>query len=613
MLTTITLLAVAAEGNAFTAAPTSRDLLPVRSPSNTSFFGAFSCPAGAVDEGEGCEGDINDPCFGSSGAPGFLGDGQTVCGNLFTTTDTTDPSAPVDTRDLDWYLYSHVGGAIDMTFAAEADMLLTVIPYDAADPAFCDNFTQLVTYDYVPADGERTEQVFAAAGDYFIVPFAVDFDGFDCGAGDFAYYVGASSDPTAVCEVSAEAGDDVEFEPCGGDTNGGCNGSFPFAFEAISAGVPFYGTTYSGVSDDPSDPDAPVGRDTDWMLYDHPGGGIVYTSIADFPFQGLIVNDVDTCTNAGVVFATDVNAAGCIAVTSVSGYLPAGSYAVWAGVALNADGSQQVLDCAGNYRITVTSDTTITDPCNGIENTGCEITPDFIYPVNASEPLYLAGGVACAGDNITTENTFANPYSATDINPGTELSLSCVSFAMANSGTSLQATVQVWLDTNGGAPTAPGTDLTALGSPALYCSNEGNGVFQATFPEPVVIPADANFVVSLDLPPSADGFASIGTTDAPVVADTYILSASCGLTTFTSYDAIGFPDIDWGLELYFGGAVVSPCPTDLDGNGATDFQDILVVLSNYGTDGSSGGDADGDGDVDFSDLVGLLSAFGPCP
>ena len=46
MLTTLTLLAVATEGNAFIAAPSSRDLLPVASPSNTTFFGAFSCPAG---------------------------------------------------------------------------------------------------------------------------------------------------------------------------------------------------------------------------------------------------------------------------------------------------------------------------------------------------------------------------------------------------------------------------------------------------------------------------------------------------------------------------------------------------------------------------------------
>ena len=612
MLTTITLLAVASEGNAFVAAPSSRDLLPVASPSNTTFFGAFSCPAGSIDEGEGCEGDINDPCFGSSGAPGFISDGQTICGNLFTTTDTTDPANPVDTRDLDWFLFTHAGGAIDLTFAAEADMFLTVIPYDVSDPAFCDNFSQLVTYTYAPADGERAEQVFAAAGDYFLVPFGIDFDGYDCGAGDFAYYLGASSDPNAVCEVSSEAGDDVEVEPCGVDANGGCNGTLPFQFENISAGVTFSGTSYSGVVD-PADPDGGEIRDTDWMLYDHPGGAIIYTSIADFPFQGLVVNNVDDCIDAGVIYATEVNAAGCIAQTDVSGFIPAGTYAIWAGVALNDDGSQRLLECAGNYRITITSDTTVTDPCDGIVNDGCSVVPDFIYPANAADPLLTGGGVSCAGGGISTENTFANPYSATDIMPGMELSLSCVSFGLQNTGTSLPATVQVWLDSDGGAPTAPGVDLTELGSPAQYCSNAGTGIFQATFPEPVVIPADANFVVSLDFPPSTDGFASIATTDAPTVSETYILSASCGLTTFVSYDNIGFPDLDWGVELYFGGDVSLPCPTDLDDDGDTDFNDILIVLSNFGSDGSAGGDADEDGDVDFNDLITLLSAFGPCP
>ena len=61
MLTTLTFLAIATEGNAFIAEPSSRDLLPVGSPSNTTFFGAFSCPAGSIDEAEGCGGDINDP------------------------------------------------------------------------------------------------------------------------------------------------------------------------------------------------------------------------------------------------------------------------------------------------------------------------------------------------------------------------------------------------------------------------------------------------------------------------------------------------------------------------------------------------------------------------
>ena len=52
---------------------------------------------------------------------------------------------------------------------------------------------------------------------------------------------------------------------------------------------------------------------------------------------------------------------------------------------------------------------------------------------------------------------------------------------------------------------------------------------------------------------------------------------------------------------------------DLNNDGDTDFNDILIVLSNFGSDGSGGGDADDDGDVDFNDLITLLSAFGPCP
>ena len=98
-----------------------------------------------------------------------------------------------------------------------------------------------------------------------------------------------------------------------------------------------------------------------------------------------------------------------------------------------------------------------------------------------------------------------------------------------------------------------------------------------------------------------------------MVSETHILSAACGLTTFLSLDDIGFPGSDWGVELYFGGDVSLPCPTDLDADGDTDFNDILIVLSNFGSDGSAGGDADSDGDVDFNDLINLLSAFGPCP
>ena len=85
---------------------------------------------------------------------------------------------------------------------------------------------------------------------HFLVPYGIDFDGYDC-TPVISRTTSVPPDPNAVCEVSSEAGDDVEVEPWG-DANGGCNGTLPFQFENISAGVTFSGTSYSVI--DPADP-----------------------------------------------------------------------------------------------------------------------------------------------------------------------------------------------------------------------------------------------------------------------------------------------------------------------------------------------------------------------
>ena len=609
MLTTLTLLAVATEGNAFSTALASDQFATFPNAKGRVSMGAI-CPAGGIQDGEACGSLLNDPCnTDAPGVPNFVTDGDTICGTCFTYQVQDDQGNTINTRDRDYSLYTHPGGAIDVTSVSGADMANFIVPFDPAD---VDCAIGPIAGWVSTAGAPTTQRVFAPAGDYYILAMAPAFEGFDCGVGDFEYAQTIASDVDAVCVVEAEAGDDVEIEPCGVGANEGCNGELPFQFENITAGVPFKGTTYSGLAD-PNDPDAPTTRDTDWMLYDHPGGAIVYTSVADFPFQGLVVSNVTDCIGSAVVFATEVNGSGCLTQTDVSGFIPAGTYAIWAGVALNDDGSQRDLECAGNYRITVVSDTSVTDPCEGTVEAVCDVVPDSIYPANASDPIALGtGGVACGAGGVTTPNTFANPYSASDIAPGEDLNLTCISFGSFNGGSQLPVSIQVWLDTDGGAPSAPGADLQPLSDPISYCAF-GSSIVQISFPEPVVIPADSNFVVSMDLPQALDGFASYETTDAPVVSETHILSAACGLTTFLSLDDIGFAGTDWGVELYFGGEVSLPCPTDLDGDGDTDFNDILIVLSNFGSDGSAGGDADEDGDVDFNDLINLLSAFGPCP
>lgn len=60
-------------------------------------------------------------------------------------------------------------------------------------------------------------------------------------------------------------------------------------------------------------------------------------------------------------------------------------------------------------------------------------------------------------------------------------------------------------------------------------------------------------------------------------------------------------------------SLLSPCPADVNGNGAVDLSDLALLLANFGTlSGATpdNGDLDADGDVDLSDLAALLSAFG---
>jgi len=54
------------------------------------------------------------------------------------------------------------------------------------------------------------------------------------------------------------------------------------------------------------------------------------------------------------------------------------------------------------------------------------------------------------------------------------------------------------------------------------------------------------------------------------------------------------------------------CPSDLDGDGAVDFTDLLLVLSAWGPCAGCPEDLDGDGEVSFGDLLILLADWGAC-
>jgi len=55
-----------------------------------------------------------------------------------------------------------------------------------------------------------------------------------------------------------------------------------------------------------------------------------------------------------------------------------------------------------------------------------------------------------------------------------------------------------------------------------------------------------------------------------------------------------------------------PCPADIDNSGQVDFNDLLILLSQWGPCAGCPADFDNSGFVDFSDLLTLLAEWGPC-
>ncbi|MCH2134629.1 MAG: hypothetical protein MK116_12870 [Phycisphaerales bacterium] len=53
---------------------------------------------------------------------------------------------------------------------------------------------------------------------------------------------------------------------------------------------------------------------------------------------------------------------------------------------------------------------------------------------------------------------------------------------------------------------------------------------------------------------------------------------------------------------------VEDCVGDLNGDGASDVDDLLLTIGAFGT--GAGGDLDGDGETDVSDILAILAAFG---
>ena len=128
------------------------------------------------------------------------------------------------------------------------------------------------------------------------------------------------------------------------------------------------------------------------------------------------------------------------------------------------------------------------------------------------------------------------------------------------------------------------------------------------------MPADSTIVVTLAAEPSSDGFATFAANAAPSATPTYILSASCGLNTFTNLVDIGFPDVNWVVELETTLTCdTGSCPGDFNGDGVVNGADFGSLLAAWGPCSGCPEDLNGDGVVNGADVGGVLAAWGNCP
>jgi len=277
------------------------------------------------------------------------------------------------------------------------------------------------------------------------------------------------------------------------------------------------------------------------------------------------------------------------------------------------------------------------------------VTESSIVITHSTTDLLSMGGVVCLVD---PDNGFGEAVSrlrrfTLDQVGSAGFRIDCVEFGYLNQGSEVVASIDLYVDADGGDP-GPVEELVPFASaPVVIPAGPGGGLLTATFEggAEFMLSETETLLISLALPPSPDDLvAGAGHTAADVQDGTtwWIYSPACGVDEFTAFEdlipgydlqwyvaAAGSPDVDPltldcdgngvmdGVDIHRGAAdlngdgVLDACqgsPADLDGDGCVGGSDLGVLFTNWGTAGV--GDLDGDGTVGSADLGTLLAAWG---
>ena len=271
-------------------------------------------------------------------------------------------------------------------------------------------------------------------------------------------------------------------------------------------------------------------------------------------------------------------------------------------------GASEILLRIGGYDISE-GDFDMTIQYSELPTYECVPGDDPVVTTQSVDMTAAFNGVSCAyGTGITTTNQFARKYQNVSAQ-----TIGCTDFGTFNGGSGVLGLMRVSDDTTpGDVPEV--TTLVQIDVKEVYLVGGGFlGLTTVAFDPGLDVTDGMNVVFELDAPESPDGFVSVGCNDVGEDFPTYLKSDPCGLATYTTYEAIGFPGYHWAQNFTsWGGGGGGTCIGDLNGDGIVDGADLTILLGAWGTDDIVA-DLNEDGLVDGADLTLMLGAWGLCP
>ncbi|RLS93274.1 MAG: hypothetical protein DWI11_07360 [Planctomycetota bacterium] len=440
----------------------------------------------------------------------------------------------------------------------------------------------------------------AAVGHTYLVRVG-GFAAADAGAGTVTFSV------PVPCVLPSATGS--ETEACGTDSNGGCDAAGTTASaQAITLGSSIGGTFWA---------DAGV-RDVDWYTVTVAADTTATLNLYSASNAIAFIFPGDPCSPLGAIAS---GSGSCPSVAT--GCLSPGIYSIAVATANFTDNpcgngvfNNYVLATSGAPAVCPIVSEVCTNPVDNVvsQNNGTVITN---YGFNC---LLFCGTNA---STFTVAAQFARSFPG--LNAG---ALGCVSFGYANmnvmedgvyeNGTPTVATIGVYRDINGGAPTTVGGDLVLIQSVEVLLLG---GVQTVTWniDAPIDLTGNADpIVIVFDVPEAGGcdvatngllgGVGNNGGATAPYYERS--LSTYAGLCEEPAFIANADPTSQWICTIGVGSAT-TPCPADFNGSGTVDAADLATLLNGWGASGAT--DLDGNGITDAADLASVLNAWGGCP